>query len=226
MEKRILFVEDDDKYRKVITDILENEGYQVDAVGAAMDAIELLTEKRYDLIISDLVMETIDGLRFVRYVRKTNRQVKIMLLTAQPTMDTEIVALNLRVDKYLTKETRVDVLLKYIEILLFEAPGVGEEISDILYAPKDDVEIDTAARTVRKNNELVELTPKEYGILKVLLENHGKAVGRYTLIEEVWDVEYESIDTRVIDVHIKTIRRKLKLQSIISVRGFGYKWDD
>jgi len=226
MEKRILFVEDDDKYRKVITDILENEGYHVDAVGAAMDAIELLTEKRYDLIISDLVMETIDGLRFVRYVRKTNRQVKIMLLTAQPTMDTEIVALNLRVDKYLTKETRVDVLLKYIEILLFEAPGVGEEIIDILYAPKDDVEIDTAARTVRKNNELVELTPKEYGILKVLLENHGKAVGRYTLIEEVWDVEYESIDTRVIDVHIKTIRRKLKLQSIISVRGFGYKWDD
>jgi len=225
-KKRILFVEDDMQYRESVTKILRNEGYEVTSVGEALEAIEHFSLEKYDLVISDLVMDSIDGVRLLRSIKKMNKSIKTMILTGEPTMDTELESIDIKVDRYLSKEIRVEVLLKYIELLLGDT--VGKETSQqspILMSPIDKISLDISTRTVTKNNIPIELTPKEFGIVKMLLENLGKAVSRYDLIEEVWDVEHENIDTRVIDVHIKAIRRKLKLQSIISIRGFGYKWD-
>lgn len=226
-KKKILFVEDDAKYRKSIANVLRNEGYEVTDVGDALDAIEQFSLNEYDLIISDLMMDSIDGIRFLRYVKKMNPIVKTMILTAEPTIDSELESLDLKVDRYLSKQTRVDVILKYIEatLALYTESDDLQPRATKLTSTLDKVVLDMEARIVTKNDIPVELTAKEFGITKVLLENIGKAVSRYELIEEVWDVEHENIDARVIDVHIRAIRQKLKLQSIVSVRSFGYKWD-
>ena len=229
---RILFVEDDARYRNSIVKVLTSADYIVDSVGEAIDAIELFSLNNYDLVITDLMMDAIDGMRFLEYVRKVNKTVRTMILTANPTMDSELMALNIRVDKYLSKEVRVDVLLRHIDVLLTTPLPLANEVvikkentDTILYAEKENIELNLDSRTVKRQEEVIPLTPKEFGVLRVLLENKGKAVSRYTFIDEIWDSEYEDIDTRVIDVHIKTLRRKLKMQSIVAIRGFGYKWE-
>lgn len=222
--KKILFVEDDKDYRKVLANVLEEEGYQVEAVEDALIAIQKCTLQEYDLIISDLMMETIDGIQLLTHIKKENPKVKTMILTAEPSMDTELESLNIYVDKYLAKETRIDVLLKHIETVM----GKDEAAKKSILVVKDEnIIVDALAYKVTKHDEEIHFTMKEFRILKLLLENQGIAVSREMILKEIWDNdEYEGIDTRVIDVHIKTIRRKLGVQKIVSIRGIGYKWDN
>jgi Response regulators consisting of a CheY-like receiver domain and a winged-helix DNA-binding domain len=222
MEK-ILFVEDDDAYRELLTNILTETGYLVESVSNALDAIQKCALQEYNLIISDLMLEAIDGIKFLAHIKKDMPNVKTMILTAEPSMDTELESLNIHVDKYLTKETRVDVLLKHIETLMQSKETKKRKI---LVAKDDDVIMDVAGRKVKKNNQEIPLTPKEFSVLKILLENLGTAVSREEFLKTLWDADYEIIDTRTIDVHIKSIRRKLAVQKIVSIRGMGYKWDN
>lgn len=224
-KKRILFVEDDVNYCNTITDVLLDEGYEVDTAEAALQGMELLALNEYDLIISDLFMGNVDGIEFLRYVKRVKPMVKTMILTANPTMDTELEALNLNVDKYAVKETRIDVLLKYIELLLRDQDVTNNRRYRTLKDTNEDVVVDLRSRTVSKDGQVVEITPKEFQIIVYLLEHMGEAVSRDELLEKLWDARYEDIDIRVIDVHIKDIRKKLQVQSIVSVRGFGYRWD-
>lgn len=224
--KRILFVEDDASYREIIVKALEKNDYIVDGVASPIDGMEYFALKEYDLVISDLMLNEIDGIRFLTYIKRLNPIVKTMILTAEPSMESELAALDIYVDKYLVKETRMNVLLKYIHILLEEGTNRISQHKRILKAPEEGLLIDVLGRKVLKDDELVKLTVKEFEILRLLLSNRGTALTREEIIEKVWDTEHESIDVRVIDVHIKKIRQKLKLQAIVSVRGYGYKWDD
>jgi len=187
--------------------------------------MELFALKEYDLVISDLMLNEIDGIRFLSYIKRLNPIIKTMILTAEPSMDSELAALDIYVDRYLVKETRVDVLLKYIDVILKQDSPELAKHQRVLKAPEEALELNLLGRKVTKNGEEVKLTPKEFEILKILLVNRGQALTRDEILAEVWDINYEDIDIRVIDVHIKKIRQKLKLQSIISVHGYGYKWD-
>lgn len=222
--KKILFIEDDHDYREAITAVLENAGYHVDSTESPIDGMELFALKEYDLVISDLVLAEIDGIRFLSYIKKLNPTIRTMILTAEPTMDSELAALDIYVDKYLVKETRVDVLLRYISVLLEQGQLEIPQYHRVLKAPEEALELNMLGRKVTKHGEEVKLTPKEFEILRVLLLNRGRALTRDEILEEVWD-KNEDIDIRVIDVHVKKLRKKLKLQSIISVHGYGYKWD-
>ena len=223
--RKILFIEDDHDYRNAILAVLENAGYIVDATESPIDGMELFALKEYDLVISDLMLNEIDGIRFLSYIKRLNPIIKTMILTAEPTMDSELAALDIYVDRYLVKETRVDVLLKYIDVILKQDSPELAKHQRVLKAPEEALELNLLGRKVTKNGEEVKLTPKEFEILKILLVNRGQALTRDEILAEVWDINYEDIDIRVIDVHIKKIRQKLKLQSIISVHGYGYKWD-
>lgn len=207
-----------------MTKVLENERYFVDTAENALKAIELFSFNQYDLIISDLMMEGIDGIQFLSYVRKMNPNIKTIILTAQPSMDSEFAALDIYVDKYLTKDSRLDVFLKHIEVLL-EQSQIKRHTDYILEAKADGIVMDLYGHSVTKNHQPIDITPKEYNLLRYLLENKGKALGREEILENVWVMEYEDVDVRVVDVHIKALRQKLNITSIVSIRGFGYKWD-
>jgi Response regulators consisting of a CheY-like receiver domain and a winged-helix DNA-binding domain len=224
--KKILFVEDDEQYRNSLAQVLRKEGYSVDASDNPLQAIELFALNVYDLVISDLMMSTLDGIKFLQHIMRNNPNIRTMILTAEPSMETELEALNIQIDKYLVKETRIEVLLKHIEVLLQNHSISSSQKNQELYSPFEELRLSITGRTVTKNGQEMPLTPKEFSILKLLLMNRGDAVSRETLLEEVWDSKHELIDMRVIDVHIKEIRKKLAIQSITAVRGFGYKWDE
>lgn len=226
MKKHILFVEDDNEYRSSLTKILKDEGYRVDSVGSPLEAIELFATNKFDLVISDLVMEELNGIQFLKYIKKVNPHMKTIILTADPTNDTELAALDIFVDKYLMKGASYPVLLKHIENLLAQQSGIAGNrmVSKIEYVPENLV-VNFLSRTVTKNGEQINITTKEFDILKVLLLNKGTALNREEIIEQIWDNAYENIDERVVDVHIRSIRKKLRTQAILSIRGYGYKWE-
>lgn len=223
--KRILFVEDNAEYREKIAQILRVSNYEVDAVENAVIGIEKFVEKEYDLVLSDLQMEMMNGVRFISYIKKINPMIKTIILTGEPTADSEIKALTIEIDKYLRKDIRMDVLLKYIEMVL-EIPTSVANSELILESRIDNLIVNVAKHQVMKNGEPAELTTKEYEILCFLLKNKGYPVSREQFIEAIWDSQHEDVDLRVIDSHLKSLRKKLQLVSITAIRGYGYKWNE
>jgi Response regulators consisting of a CheY-like receiver domain and a winged-helix DNA-binding domain len=225
LNARILLVEDDKEYREFFAKLLMNERYYVDAVESALEAMEYFTLNRYDLIISDLIMEGVSGIQLFRYIKKTDVEVKTIILTADPTNDTEIEALDIYVDKYLVKGTPFEVLLKHIEHLLAIPPRASRKGKRRIFYEPEKIELDMMTRVVKRNDEKVNITTREFDVLCVLMENMGGALSREEIIAQIWDETYEKIHVRVIDVHIRSLRKKLKTQAILSIRGYGYKWD-
>jgi Response regulators consisting of a CheY-like receiver domain and a winged-helix DNA-binding domain len=227
MAGRVLFVEDDNEYRTALADIFRKEGYEVDDVETPIEAIENLADQTYDLVVSDLLMEEMNGVRLLKYVKKANPNIQTIILTASPNIDNQVEVIDVDIDKYFSKDVRIDILLKYIEYLIaFPQKGIQKKTVNIIYDVKESVELNSIARTIKRNNKNIAVTYKEFGIIKLLLERKGEAISRQEIIKEVWDNRYRDIDARVIDVHIKSIRKKLRVQSIVSIRGFGYKWEE
>jgi Response regulators consisting of a CheY-like receiver domain and a winged-helix DNA-binding domain len=226
-KKKILFVEDDNEYRKAITDILTKENYSVFDFETPIEAIEFLVDdQECDLIISDFSMDQMNGMRLLKYVKKTNPHIRTIMLTGMPNEEIKNEAEVFGVDKYLGKDVRIDVFLHYVDYFISLPKLMDNNDKAKLEDLKEGVVINLRTRAVTKDEKEIKLTYKEFGLLKLLLERKGEAVSRQEIIEELWDVRYEEIDTRVIDVHMTSIRNKLRLQSIISIRGFGYKWEE
>lgn len=223
---RILCVDNDFTYVKTITDILNRNEYIVDFAYSAMEGMKLLILQHYDLVISDLAMSAVDGIEFLEHVKRAKPTIKTMILTGKPCMDTELQSLEAKIDRYLTKDIRFDVLLKYIEILLMGADIAGfSNLNRMLYDDKEGIVVDVAGVQVFKKGKRISITPKEFGIIVYLLERKGIAISREEILANVWDVLVEEVDLRVIDAHVKAIRQKLKSQTIVAVRGYGYKWE-
>ena len=223
--KRILFVDDNEKYRQEIATILKDAGYEVDDVEDAIAAIEILQSNAYDLIISDLQMEAMDGIRLMNYVKRGNPETKTIILTGAATPESEIEALSLNVDKYLRKDLRKDVLLKYIESIFHEITII-HNAEKTLKSPVNNIVVNLPRHEVYKNDTKMELTNKEFELLVYMLQNKGYAISREEFIEKFWDQEHEVVDVRVVDAHLKALRKKLQIINIVAIRGFGYKWSE
>lgn len=221
--KRILLVEDDQKYLETLRTIIEENNYQVKTAVSALSAMEMLAFNDYDLIISDLYMDSVNGIQFLKYVKRTKPFIKTMILTGSPSMDTELQSLDIYVDKYLVKETSTELLLKYIEVILSDSDKPKEIVE--LRDDNEEIVVNLKSRSITRAGEQVKLSQKQYAIAVYLLEHHGVAVSREELFEGVWDTAREDVDLHVIDAHIKDIRKKLKVNAIITVRGYGYKWE-
>lgn len=217
----ILIVDDNVSYSERLKKILETAGYQIDISNDPVEGIVMVGQKKYDLIISDLMMDTIDGIKFLQTIKKFHPKMKTIILTGMPTVETELQALDIYVDQYLQKDVHVDLLLKYIETILERE----NQLKDVkFYSKVEHIECHVESRKVIQNGQEVALSRKEFDLLAYLLEHKNKVITREEFINAFWDVKYEFIDERVIDVHIKDIRRKLGIQSIVSIRGYGYKW--
>ena len=129
-------------------------------------------------------------------------------------------------NRYLSKDKSIHVLVKYAEELLYAVQDVSSAGEKRLISKEERIMVYLDSREVYKNGEPVEVTRKEYDLLVLFLENKGIALNRETISEKIWTTDIEDIDLRAIDGHIKRLRAKLKLFSIVSVRGYGYKWNE
>jgi Response regulators consisting of a CheY-like receiver domain and a winged-helix DNA-binding domain len=225
---KILLVDDDDKYRQSIFKVLQSAGYAVRECNSSLDAISVLYNEKFDLVISDLIMQEIDGIQLLKFVKKNEPHLRTILLTAYPTAETELRSLNISVDRYLDKSIRKDVFLKYVEILLNEEKKITSMklIAEEYHSEKESLKVNLVTREVFKDDELIAITKKEFDILCFLLENRNVAIERESIYEEIWDVNVETTDIRAIDTYIKSLRKKLRLISIKSIRGYGYRWNE
>ncbi len=227
---RILLVEDDKKYRFTMKEILMDEGYDVHSVEDPILALEVASKKQFDLLLSDLRMEPVDGIRLSKSLKKIYPRIKTLILTGEPDDETEIAALDTMIDGYLSKDKSSTVIIKYIQTLL-KGEVYSSNESRQLISPKEGIIVEEKTHDVYKDEEKVSLTNKEYELLRLFLRHKNESLSREYIQNEIWgeqdeEIDENSVNLRAIDVLVKRLRVKLSIYSIVSLRGFGYKWNE
>lgn len=224
---RILSVEDDIQTLNYIRKGLEQAGHTVDIADNGRDGLFLATTEEYDVIVVDRMMPNLDGLTLIKTLRGAGNQTPAIILSALADVDDRVAGLRSGGDDYLTKPFAFEELQARIEVLAKRAQTPGEQTDHLLKA--GPLEIDLLARTVKRDNQLIELQAREYKLLVHLMRNKGKVVTRTMLLEHVWDYHFDP-QTNVIDVHISRLRSKLDKGFdtclIRTVRGAGYSISD
>lgn len=218
--KKILIIEDQSNIIELIRFNLEQAGYQVDYALDGEAGLEQINKNRYDLLILDLMLPKIDGLTLCTMLRKQpeTHKMPIIMLTAKSTELDKIVGLEMGADDYVTKPFSVRELIARVKALLRRVDEVVEE--EILQV--GDIIINSREYTVTNAGKPVELTFKEFMLLKFLVENRGRVMTRDFLLDKIWGYEYYG-ESRTVDVHIRHLRSKLGEDLITTVRGIGYK---
>ena len=218
--KKILIIEDQSNIIELIRFNLEQAGYQVDYALDGEAGLEQINKNRYDLLILDLMLPKIDGLTLCTMLRKQpeTHKMPIIVLTAKSTELDKIVGLEMGADDYVTKPFSVRELIARVKALLRRVDEVVEE--EILQI--GDIIINSREYTVTNAGKPVELTFKEFMLLKCLVENRGRVMTRDFLLDKIWGYEYYG-ESRTVDVHIRHLRSKLGEDLITTVRGIGYK---
>lgn len=212
---RILIVEDEIAISDLIKIELETKGYKCEVANDGEIASNYIENKNYDLILLDIMIPKIDGYELLEYVKQI-AEIPIIFITAKNQIEDKIKGLNLGADDYITKPFEIRELIARIEAVL-RRYNKGNEIQRI-----DDVEINIISRIVKKNGKEVSLTPKEFDLLILLVQNKNFALYRETIFEKVWGEELE-FETRTLDLHIQRLRKKLGLKDRIkTVYKIGY----
>ena len=218
----ILIVDDESRMRKLIKDFLIRENYKVIEAEDGEEAIEKFYENgdKIDLILLDVMMPKKDGWTVLREIRKSSN-VPVIMLTARGEEQDELFGFELGVDEYVSKPFSPKILVARIQAILKRANGEKSKIRDF-----GGIVIDNAGRTVSVDGKPIDLSLREYELLKYLLDNEKVALSRDKILNNVWNYDYFG-DSRTIDSHIKKIRNKLgkKGKYIETVRGIGYKFD-
>lgn len=222
MHARILVIEDDPSILELVTFHLEKEGYQISTASTGRDALERFEESHPDLILLDLMLPEIDGLEVCRRIRKVSN-VPIIMVTAKGQEDDRVRGLRVGADDYVTKPFSPRELVARIEAVLRRS-RLGEDDSQLWAG---ELHLDRKRHRVRKNNQEIELTPKEFDLLALLMAHRGEPISRETLLEKVWGYEYMG-GTRTLDVHIRRLRQKMgddpfHPEYIETVHGVGYR---
>jgi DNA-binding response OmpR family regulator len=228
---RVLVAEDDPDLALGLKNNLEIEGYDVRVARDGAEALASALQWRPALLILDLVMPKMDGMRVLRELRERDTQIAVLILTARGEEADKVRGLKLGADDYVTKPFGLLELLARVESLLRRlrgAPREGAGAADVLRF--GDVEVDPVARRVHKAGVEVALRPKEYDLLLELLRHRGQVRSRLQLMQTVWGYS-SAVITRTVDTHMFELRRKLEADAaqprhITTVRGVGYRLDD
>jgi two-component system, OmpR family, alkaline phosphatase synthesis response regulator PhoP len=222
----ILIAEDDADLALGLRNNLEIEGYDVRIARDGVTALQLYGEFKPDLLVLDVVMPHVDGLRVLREIRATDRKLAVLMLTARSTESDKVRGLKLGADDYLSKPFGLLELLARIEALLRRSRLDVASPGTLQFS---DVVVDTAARRVTKSGREVALRPKEFDLLLELLHHRGEVRTRLELMQAVWGYS-SAVITRTVDTHLFELRRKLeadasKPRHIITVHSVGYRLD-
>jgi DNA-binding response OmpR family regulator len=223
--KRILVVEDDARIAQFLLRGLRTEGYVPDVVANGTDALATLDGNGYELVILDVMLPGMDGREVCRHLRTQGNDIPVLMLTARDAVADRVEGLRTGADDYLTKPFAFDELLARIEALL-RRQGSYEEHK--LEYRLDDLSMNLETHDVRRGDEKIDLTPKEFALLRYLLSGPGKVRSRTNILENVWGLHSDPM-TNVVDVYISHLRQKVDRTGhkplIHTVRGFGYKAD-
>lgn len=217
----VLIVDDESRMRKLIKDFLEKKEYKILEAVDGEDAIKVFkeNESKINLILLDVMMPKLDGWSVLRQIRQSSN-VPIIMLTARGEEQDELFGFELGVDEYIAKPFSPKILVARVEALLKRTTKQINNTYEI-----GGIEIDSEGRTVKVDSKTIELSLREYELLKFLIDNKGVALSRDKILNNVWNYDYYG-DSRTIDSHIKKIRHKLgkKGKFIQTIRGIGYKF--
>lgn len=222
---RILVVDDEKLLVKGLRFNLENEGYQVDACYNGREALDLLQNNSYDLILLDLMMPEMDGLETTMHIRQTS-MVPIIMLTAKSEDTDKLIGFEYGADDYVTKPFNILELKARIRALLRRNTISSDNSADSQALAVGQISIHPDRRLVLRDGEEIDLTLKEYDLIELLIRNRGKVYTRENLLNTVWGYDYQG-DVRTVDVHIRRLREKLESdpanpQLILTKWGVGY----
>jgi DNA-binding response OmpR family regulator len=212
---RILVVEDEHKIAEALRKGLTQERYAVDLAYTGTDGYDLATSEEYDLIILDLMLPGMDGIEVCTKLRKENVHTPILMLTAKNQLQDRVKGLDTGADDYLPKPFAFEELLARIRALLRRPVG---EANVMLKTP--DWTMNITAFEVRRKNEIVNLSSKEYSLLEYMMRHHGQVLSKEQLISHVWNYDSDILPNTV-EVYVKKLRDKQV--PITTIRGFGYK---
>lgn len=215
----ILVVEDEEEIQRLLRNFLENEGYRVSVAADGVEAVSMFHGGSFDLVLLDLMLPKIDGYSVCEIIRRES-EVPIMMLTALDSVENQIKGFDLRIDDYITKPFTMPILMRKIEAVLRRTGKHNKEKKNALYYKELRVDLD--AREVYVNDSEVVMTQKEYEILLYLLQNKGRVLTRTMILDAVWGQDYFG-DDRIVDTHIKNVRKKLGEECIDTIRGVGYR---
>ena len=218
----ILVVDDESRIRKLLRDFFTAKGYQILEAEDGEKAIEVFEENRnkIKLILLDVMMPKLDGWSVLRKIRQESN-LPVIMLTARGEEQDELFGFELGVDEYISKPFSPKILVARVEAILKRVYGDTKQLKDY-----DGIVIDQEGRTVKVDGKPIDLSLREYELLKYLLDNENIALSRDKILNNVWNYDYYG-DSRTIDSHIKKIRHKLgkKGKYIETVRGIGYKFE-
>ena len=227
MTKKILVVEDDSTTADYIVSGLEQNGFIVDHAGDGRDGLFHATDGKYAAIVLDRMLPGMDGLAVLKALRAAGIQTPVIILSALGSTDERVRGLKTGADDYLTKPFSFSELLARIEALQRRAPASTEKVTTSLTCA--DLHMDLLTRRVERAGTRVDLQPREFKLLELLLRNQGQVVTRTMMLEEVWDYHFDP-GTNVIDVHISRLRKKIdedaEVPLLHTVRGVGYMLSD
>ena len=215
--KHILIVEDVPDIQELLCAYLQDAGYGTAAAGDGVAALELFQSRPFDLVLLDLMLPKIDGFGVCELIRRQS-QVPILMLTALDGEEEQLRGFRLNIDDYVTKPFSMPVLLEKIRVILRRSGGTVED-GPLRYR---DLSLDLDAREVRLEGRTLELTAREFELLHTFLSAPGRVFTREMLLSKLWGYDFFG-DERVVDSHIKTLRRKLGRDYIETVRGVGYR---
>ncbi len=224
MKKTVLIVEDEALMCEVIRDYFEDAGFEVTDIDDGLKAIEIIDEKEFDLILLDIMIPNLDGFSICRHIRKS-LDTPVIMITARSDEYDKLKGYEVGADDYITKPFSPKVLLAKSKALISRWKGLSPGGAENLTAA--GIEIDINAHSVKVDGVETELTPKEFNLLHILMENKGRVLSRDLLLSRVWGYDYFG-DVRAVDTHIKKLRAKLggRAVHIKTLIKAGYKFDE
>ena len=219
---KILVVDDEIKIREIIKEYAEFEGYEVAQAEDGMQAVEMVKNQDFDIIIMDVMMPKLDGYSACKEIRKI-KKIPVIMLSARGEEYDKLFGFEIGVDDYVVKPFSPKELMARIRAVLNRA-SASQHTEDVIRY--EGLEINFTAREVKIDGERVSMTPKEYDLLFYLVKNMNIALSREKLLEEVWGFDFYG-DDRTVDTHIKMLRNSLgKYRNlIVTLRGMGYKFE-
>jgi heavy metal response regulator len=217
---RILVVEDEKKVASFIKKGLEEEGYAVDVAADGEEGLALALTCVHDLIILDIRLPKMDGLRMLQALRHDRVTAPVLLLTVRATIEDKVLGLDAGADDYLTKPFAFQELVARVRALLRRRTEGEPTVLRI-----GDLALDPARRTVTRGDEKIDLTPREFALLDYFMRNPGRVLTRTMIAEHVWDYSFDT-STNVIDVYVNYLRKKVDAgrepKLLHTIRGVGY----
>ncbi|WOO39437.1 response regulator transcription factor [Rubellicoccus peritrichatus] len=213
---KILIVEDNDRLRKSLLDYIRDEGYAADAAANGEEGLYKALNWDYDLIVLDVMLPKLDGWQVMEELRKSNRDMPVIMLTARDQVADRVKGLNFGADDYMVKPFEMDELIARIGAVLRRNKGTVNPLIKV-----GTIEMNTAARTVHNNGQLQQITAREYALLEILMTHQGEVVSRDYIYEHLFDERDESI-SNMLDVYIYKLRQKFGKNYLQTRRGMGY----